>query len=304
MGRDRAQVELDHAGVGGVGVGCGRVLGPARQVRLGDAVAQAGGDQPVGAGAQPGQGQAVAGEPSHQRAPLGGHVADAHARFDRQRGHARPAELDRGVQGLALVVQAAEGDDDVLARDSGAQFSGQLDAHRPRDLPPGAAGGPQGGGVGAHHRGADRAQRAVDVRVAVAGHHEAARLDEAVLEHQLVADAGAGGMEDHALVGGELLDLRVLGQVRLARVLDVVVQGEDRLPRIVHPARAELLELQQHRRGVVVGHDVVGDQGDEVSGVQFGARGQIHGVGLGDLFDDGLGHDAPSPVKGENLPRN
>jgi len=87
-------------------------------------------------------------------------------------------------------------------------------------------------------------------------------VDEAALAHELVADAGARGMEDDPLFAGEALYLGVLGEVLRGGVLDVVVEGEDRLPRVCDPGRADGAELGQHGAGVVVGHHVRGAHRD------------------------------------------
>ena len=109
-----------------------------------------------------------------------------------------------------------------------------------------------------------------------------------------MADALARAVEDDALFLGEGFDGRVLGQVGIADVLDPVVQGVDRLLRITHSGRSQSLEFRQHRRGVVMGHDVVGADGDVIAGVNLTACGPVHGVGLGDLLDDCLSHDSVS----------
>ena len=64
---------------------------------------------------------------------------------------------------------------------------------------------------------------------------ERTRKNVASRNHHLVPDPTTGGIEGDALIGRKGLDLRVLGQVLLAAVLDVVVQGEDGLAGIVQP---------------------------------------------------------------------
>jgi hypothetical protein len=39
-----------------------------------------------------------------------------------------------------------------------------------------------------------------------------------------------------------------------------------------------------------MGHDVVGHEGDVITGVDFLTLVEADGVGLDDFFDDGLGH--------------
>jgi hypothetical protein len=58
----------------------------------------------------------------------------------------------------------------------------------------------------------------------------------------LVADAAAGGEEVDGVLAGEALDVGVLPEVLLALVLDVVIEGEDGLSRIVDRAGANIAE--------------------------------------------------------------
>ncbi len=227
--RHRSQVEGDLGGVVGVGVGLRRHAQPARDHRLGEAVEDAARGERAGALAQVERGRLVEREPADQGAPLGGHVGDRHPLRDRQARDARAVELDRRVEDLVRAVESAQGEDHVLADHAGVQAPLEHHLHGARHLPPGAAGGPDRGGIGAHHRSADRGQRAVHVRVRVGRHNQAAGVDEAVLDHQLVADAGARRVKDDALLAGKGLDCFVLRQVGRGAVLDVVVEGEHRL---------------------------------------------------------------------------
>ena len=112
-----------------------------------------------------------------------------------------------------------------------------------------------------------------------------------LLDHHLVADARARRIEVDALFAGEGLDRAVLGQVFLAPVLDVVVQGEDGLARLVDPLRADGLELLHHGRGVVVRHHVARTHAEEITRAQGTPLGPLGHVRLRDLLDDGLTHD-------------
>src|SRR5881394_642817 len=51
-----------------------------------------------------------------------------------------------------------------------------------------------------------------------------------------------------------------------------------------------LIELWDDRAGVVVGHHVLGADGDEVAALDELAGGEGDGVALGDFLDQGLGH--------------
>ncbi len=79
------------------------------------------------------------------------------------------------------------------------------------------------------------------------------------------------GWKCDAFLAGERLDLGVLLEVGLGAILDVVVEGEDRLPGIGHVLGADGAELGQHRSGVVVGHHVRRSDGDHVAREHLGA---------------------------------
>ena len=84
----------------------------------------------------------------------------------------------------------------------------------------------------------------------------------------------------------------VLLQVRIVLVLDVVIERKNQLLGILDLLRPDGLELLHHRRSVVVRHDVVRTDGDEVPGPQRPLRpfGQVC---LRDLLNDGLAHTSP-----------
>ena len=99
-------------------------------------------------------------EPPRQGAPLRGHVRDAETGVHGEGGDAGPRELHDRVQDLSLIVEAAQGDDDVLAGDAGAQVALEGDFDCARHQPPGHRARPQGRGVGPNHRRADRPEGA------------------------------------------------------------------------------------------------------------------------------------------------
>ena len=111
-----------------------------------------------------------------------------------------------------------------------------------------------------------------------------------LLDHHLVADSRPGREEVHALLAGELLDPTILVEVLRRRVLDVVIEDEHRLARIVDPRSADRPELLHHGRRVVVGHHVARPDRHEVAGAQCAPRGALGEVSAGDLLDDGLAH--------------
>ena len=71
-----------------------------------------------------------------------------------------------------------------------------------------------------------------------------------------------------------------------------MVDGEDLLARIVDLRRPNGLELVHNRRRVVVGHNVLGADVDELPGIDLLPGLETPGVGIsgGDLLDEGLRH--------------
>jgi hypothetical protein len=241
MGGDGGEVEGELDGVRGVVVGLESSGVPAVDLvagvgALGSAVACAG---PGGSGEVVGpreQGVAedlIEGEDAGEGAPLGGHVGDGEAVVHGEAGDTVADELDGVVEDLVLVEQAAEGDDDILADDAGPEAAGECAAGDGWHLPPGLSCGPEAGGVGADDWGAEGGDGAVHVGVRVGADDHRAGDGVALLDHDLVGDAGAGGVEVDLVLEGELLDLGVLGEVLGGVVLDVVVDGEDGLGGVV-----------------------------------------------------------------------
>ena len=74
---------------------------------------------------------------------------------------------------------------------------------------------------------------AVHVRVRIGADDQRPRHRVAVIDDDLVANSGAGGIEVDALIAREDFDLSILLQVRLRAILNVVIECEDRLSRIV-----------------------------------------------------------------------
>ena len=102
-------------------------------------------------------------------------------------------------------------------------------------------------------------------------------------------DAGARWIKIHTVLLGESLDGTVFGQVGVLFVLDIMIEGEDELFGIVNLLRANGLKFLHHRRRVVVRHNVVRANGDEVSGAQrpFRSFGKMR---FRDFFNGGLAH--------------
>ncbi len=104
--------------------------------------------------------------------------------------------------------------------------------------------------------------------------------------------------------------MRVLGEVLLGAVLDVVVEGEDRLPRVGDPGRADRLELLHHRARCCRGSSRGCGRMETKSPARTGrSGGPSASVRLGDLLDDRLSHRAllpgrraPSSARRDQLP--
>ena len=103
-------------------------------------------------------------------------------------------------------------------------------------------------------------------------------------------DATPRGVERDPVLARERFDRSVLGEVRLRLVLDVVIQRKHRLLRIEDARRPDGLELLHDRGRVVVRHDVIGTQDDEVPGPDRAGRRPVGEVRLDDLLDDCLTH--------------
>ena len=134
MRRHLRQVEHDLGRVVGVGIGLRRCGDPARDHRLGEAVGDAPGGERRGSLAQEERGRVVEREPADECAPLGGHVGDRHPLRDRQAGDAGAVKLDRRVEHLARVVEAAQREDDVLADHAAGERA--LEDHLDRSAAP------------------------------------------------------------------------------------------------------------------------------------------------------------------------
>jgi len=108
-----------------------------------------------------------------------------------------------------------------------------------------------------------------------------------------MADAGTGRVEIHAFLGCEGLDLAILGEVGLRLVLDIVIESENRLVRVVDMIGTYGAKLLHDRGGVVVSHHVPRFQGYNIAGAQRAIRA-LRYVALGNLLDDRLTHAANS----------
>ena len=114
------------------------------------------------------------------------------------------------------------------------------------------------------------------------------------LDHHLVTDARAGRIEVDAVFACELLDAGVLPEILGGEVLDVVINGIDRLRRIMDLLGADGLELLHDGRRVVVRHDVLWMDAYEITRVDR-ASPAVHG---GDLFNERLWHGSYFVLRG------
>jgi hypothetical protein len=72
--------------------------------------------------------------------------------------------------------------------------------------------------------------------------------------------------------------------------LNVVIDGEDRLRRIRDRRCADLLELRNHRAGVVVRHHMARTNRNKISGAHHGSRCESIRVSCGDFLDECEAH--------------
>ncbi len=288
VGGDRAEVNSNFGGVLSIRIRFWRVGLPLVDHGLGQAVQDPSLGQTLGSFSEEGRCCTVEWEPPDEGAPLGCHVRDGQAFGHRKELHAVTMELDCGVENLARVEEAAQRNDDVLAGDARFEFTLENDLDRTRYLPPGGAGRPQCSSVGSHDRRADRRKGAVHVGVRIGGDHQAAGVYEALVDHQLVSDPGAGGVEYDSLLSSKILDRLVLLEVFFTAVLDGMIECKYRLVRVGDCSGADRRELWHHRTGIVVGHDVERADRDHVAGAHFGAFAEVDSMGLDDFFGDGL----------------
>src|SRR5207247_4195069 len=102
-------------------------------------------------------------------------------------------------------------------------------------------------GIGTSHWRAEGGSRTVQIRVRIACYHHRTGNNVALFHHYLMRNARAWRIKINAVFTSECLDLRVFGQIFRRSVLDVVIDGEDRLRRICDRRRADLLELWNYR---------------------------------------------------------
>ena len=157
-------------------------------------------------------------------------------------------------------------------------------------MPPCDSRGPNTRGIGSHHRGAQRRRGAVQIGVRIARHYQSPGHNIALLDHHLMGNAGAGRVKVDAVLVGELLDPGVLRQIFRRDILNVVIDGEHRLCGIRDRRRADLLELWDHRAGVVMRHHMTRMNRNKIAGAHHGSRSESISVASGNLFNEREAH--------------
>src|SRR5439155_8717874 len=124
----------------------------------------------------------------------------------------------------------------------------------------------------------------------IACHHHGAGNDIALFHHHLMRDAGARRIKIDAVLASELFDVGVLLQIFRRDVLNIVIDGEHWLRRVRDRGGADLLELWDHRAGVVMRHDVTRPNRDKVATPHHRIRGEPVRVARSDFLDEREAH--------------
>ncbi len=117
MWRYLLEIERNPGRISGIRIWSGRIFLPIRNVAFREPLHTQRFEALVNA-AQILDRDRVDRKPAHQRPPLCRHVRNRKPRVHRKRCHSRPRKLDRGVQAFVVVIEAAQGNDDVLACDA------------------------------------------------------------------------------------------------------------------------------------------------------------------------------------------
>ena len=99
-----------------------------------------------------------------------------------------------------------------------------------------------------------------------------------------------GRIKIDAVFFRERFDLGVFLQIFWRNVLDVMIDGEHRLRRIRDRRRADLLELWNHRAGVVMRHDMARTNRNEISSAHHCSGGESISVTRGNFLDEREAH--------------
>src|SRR5450432_3401142 len=103
-------------------------------------------------------------------------------------------------------------------------------------------------------------------------------------------NAGAGRVIIDPVFACERLNLGVLLEVLRRDILNVVIDGEDRLRRIGNRGGSDLLELWNHGAGVVMRHHMARPNRDEISRAHDCTRSEPIRMPCGNFLDEREAH--------------
>ena len=104
-----------------------------------------------------------------------------------------------------------------------------------------------------------------------------------------MANTGSGGVKTDAMRHRERFNGAIFFQVGFFLILNVMIEGKDKLLGRVNLFGSNCLEFAHHRRRVVVGHYIIGTDGDKISRAQ-GPVWTFGEMSLCDFLNDGLWH--------------
>src|SRR6266496_1385583 len=103
-------------------------------------------------------------------------------------------------------------------------------------------------------------------------------------------NASARVIKIDPVLSGECLDLRVLLEIFRRDILNVVIDGENRLGRVSDLRRANLVELRDYGAGVVVGHHMARTNRNKIATANHLARSESIRVACSDFLNEREAH--------------
>ena len=94
-------------------------------------------------------------------------------------------------------------------------------------------------------------------RMRIRGNNHGAWPCESLFYYDLISDPPSRRIKAEAMFSSECLYLGIFVQIGRAGVLNVVIQTDNGLLRIVNPCGSHRPELMRHRRSVVVSHTML-----------------------------------------------
>ncbi|OPY11763.1 MAG: hypothetical protein A4E66_01294 [Syntrophus sp. PtaB.Bin001] len=275
---DFADVDLHDLGIGGIGVGVVKGIGP------------------PGTGFHVGLGYIIGNKDAVLASRFNGHVGNGKPIRHGQRADCVSRKFHGFVKSAVDTDPADNIEDQVLTRNPGIELAGENKFDRFGNLEPDFAGQHGRCQIRAAHTGGKCPQRPVGAGVAVRADHKVSRQDNALFRQQGVLHAD---FPDLVIVGDLLLPGKVAHDLALGGGADVLVGGEmvrdkDHLVPVKDFLPSSLAEFVDGQRG----RDIV-SQGDihlcidQHSGTDFV---QI-GMPAKDLFRNGHSHDFSLPLK-------